>query len=180
MEISQPPNHEDSPKATVIVSTFNRPDTLEKVIWGFQNQTCQDFELIVADDGSSSETAELLSGFLESGTALRHLWQEDHGFRKNRILNIAIDAANTPYLIFTDGDCIPRADFVETHLRLRRQGYFLSVAATLVCPRNFIMLLIRQPSRAESVLIQNGCVQLAIIPAKDCTEWQLGKPISRY
>ena len=39
---------------------------------------------------------------------------------------MAIGAAAADYLVFTDGDCIPRADFVSTHLRLRELGRFLS------------------------------------------------------
>ena len=58
--------------------------------------------------------------------ALRHLWQEDRGFRKCEALNRAIVASRADYLVFTDGDCIPRRDFLSTHLRLRRPGRFLS------------------------------------------------------
>src|SRR5690606_40094222 len=47
---------------------------------------------------------------------VRHLWQPDDGFRKCEAMNMAIGAAASDYLIFTDGDCIPRADFVSTHL----------------------------------------------------------------
>jgi hypothetical protein len=55
-----------------------------------------------------------------------HVWQEDNGFQKSQILNKAIIASNSDYLIFTDGDCIPRKDFVQTHIDYREQGYFLS------------------------------------------------------
>ncbi|HEY0046499.1 MAG TPA: galactosyltransferase-related protein, partial [Flavobacterium sp.] len=54
------------------------------------------------------------------------VWQEDDGFQKSRILNKAIVAARSNYLIFTDGDCIPRKDFVATHLAYREKGFFLS------------------------------------------------------
>ena len=53
-----------------------------------------------------------------------HVWQEDNGFQKSQILNKAILASTTDYLIFTDGDCIPRKDFVETHLNNRETGRF--------------------------------------------------------
>jgi hypothetical protein len=57
---------------------------------------------------------------------VRHLWQRDHGFRKCEALNRAIAARSADYLIFTDGDCIPRRDFSGNHLRLRRPGQFFS------------------------------------------------------
>ncbi len=114
-------------RASVIMSTYNSEEWLEKVIWGFSVQTCRDFEIIIADDGSTSKTKELLER-LQSQIEIPivHVWQEDNGFQKSQILNKAIVASNSDYLIFTDGDCIPRKDFVETHLEYREKGYFLS------------------------------------------------------
>lgn len=114
-------------KTSVILTTYNAEAWLEKVIWGLSVQTERDFEIIIADDGSRKETKELLDTLrpmLEM--PLIHVWQEDNGFQKSQILNKAIVASNTDYLIFTDGDCIPRKDFVATHLRYREKGYFLS------------------------------------------------------
>ncbi|ALM48313.1 glycosyl transferase family 2 [Flavobacterium psychrophilum] len=114
-------------KASVIMSTYNAEAWLEKVIWGFSVQTERDFEIIIADDGSGPKTKELLDRLRdEISMPLVHVWQEDKGFQKSQILNKAITAANSDYLIFTDGDCIPRNDFVETHINFREPGYFLS------------------------------------------------------
>lgn len=114
-------------KASVIMSTYNAEAWLEKVIWGFSVQTERDFEIIIADDGSGPKTKELLDRLRdEISMPLVHVWQEDKGFQKSQILNKAIMAANSDYLIFTDGDCIPRKDFVETHINFREPGYFLS------------------------------------------------------
>ncbi len=55
-----------------------------------------------------------------------HVWQEDNGFQKCKILNKAILKTNSDYLLFTDGDCIPRKDFVAQHLKHKEEGYFLS------------------------------------------------------
>ena len=112
---------------SVILSTYNAPGALEFALSGYATQTTRDFELVIADDGSTSETKELLRRVqASSGLRIRHVWQEDDGFRKSRILNRAIEAARGEYLIFSDGDCIPRADFVETHARLARPDRFLS------------------------------------------------------
>ena len=114
-------------KASVIMSTYNAEEWLEKVIWGFSVQTEKDFEIIIADDGSGPKTKELLDRLREQiSMPLVHVWQEDKGFQKSQILNKAIMASNSDYLIFTDGDCIPRRDFVETHIKFREPGYFLS------------------------------------------------------
>jgi len=114
-------------RPSVIFSTYNSPAWLEKVLWGYAIQSHTDFEIVVADDGSTHETADLIETMRRStGLALNHVWHEDRGFRKCTILNRAIVAAQSEYLIFTDGDCIPRDDFVATHARLARPGRFLS------------------------------------------------------
>jgi len=114
-------------KISVIVSTYNSPAWLRKVLWGYSCQSDRDFEIVVADDGSGEETGELLQSAAQSyPVPLRRVWHEDDGFRKWRIVNRAIEAAHGEYLLFTDGDCIPPADLVATHRRLARPGRFLS------------------------------------------------------
>lgn len=112
-------------KVSVIFSTYNSPVWLEKVLWGFQHQTYPDFEIVIADDGSGPETRELLNKY-KTDLDLIHVWHEDRGFQKSEILNKAILAATGEYLIFTDGDCIPRNDFVEVHVTSARRGNFIS------------------------------------------------------
>lgn len=114
-------------KCSIIISTYNSPAWLEKVLWGYQIQTAKDFEIIVADDGSTCDTKDVITSFQgKFENPINHVWHEDIGFRKTIILNKAVVQAQSDYLIFTDGDCIPRADFVETHLKFRKRGYFLS------------------------------------------------------
>lgn len=115
------------PAASVVFTTYNQPDWLEKVLLGFAAQDRCDFELLVADDGSGEATRQRIEALRpQLRMPVRHVWQADEGFRKCAALNHAIDAAASDYLIFTDGDCIPREDFVSTHLRLREHGRFLS------------------------------------------------------
>ncbi len=114
-------------KTSVIFTTYNSPVWLEKVLWGFFAQTHRDFEIVIADDGSRDETRQLIERLSASSPMpIRHVWQPDDGFQKSRILNKAIAAAKGDYLIFTDGDCIPREDFVAEHLRHAEDGCYLS------------------------------------------------------
>ena len=112
---------------TVIFSTYRQPEWLEKTLCGFAHQTQRKFEVVVADDGSGEDTAEVIrNAQRSSGLSIAHVWQEDRGFRKCRILNKAVAAARGEYLIFTDGDCIPQPEFVAAHLDLAEPRRFLS------------------------------------------------------
>ncbi|WP_179315704.1 glycosyltransferase family 2 protein [Winogradskyella undariae] len=114
-------------KASVIISTYNKPNWLAMVLYSYSLQTVTDFEIVIADDGSNESTKTVIDQF-SSETELKviHVWHKDEGFQKTKILNKAIMASNSDYLIFTDGDCIARQDFVETHLRLRKKNRALS------------------------------------------------------
>ncbi len=114
-------------RIAVILSTYNAPEWLEKVLWGYAAQTIRPHEIVVADDGSTIETRRTIDRLERStGLPLVHVWHEDRGFRKCEILNKGIGAATGDYLIFSDGDCIPGRDFIATHRRLARPGWFLS------------------------------------------------------
>lgn len=111
---------------SVIVSTYNKPRDLERVLWGYAQQSRKDFELLVADDGSGPKTADVIRRVCtEAGLEAVHVWHEDRGFRKSEIVNRAIEAAGGDTLLFTDGDTIPRSDLVEAHLRLAAPGRYL-------------------------------------------------------
>ncbi len=112
---------------SVIVSTYNSEAWLEKVLWGYETQTFRNFEVVIADDGSKEPTFDLIQSIQkEVNYPIKHIWQEDEGFQKSRILNKAIVSCDAEYILMTDGDCIPRRDFLEVHLRKREKGFFLS------------------------------------------------------
>lgn len=109
----------------IIISTYNNPAWLEKTLWGYMAQERPADEIIIADDGSRDDTRQLIERYADC-LPLRHVWHEDQGFRKTKILNEALRVATTDYLIFTDQDCVPRRDFIATHVRMARPGYLLS------------------------------------------------------
>ena len=112
---------------SVIISTYNKTDWLEKVLWGYAHQTYKNLEVMVADDGSDEKTEALINEFRKDFPfPLRHIWHEDKGYMRQTILNEAILAASGDYIIMTDGDCIPKEDFVTTHASLAKKGHFLS------------------------------------------------------
>lgn len=112
---------------SIIISTYNSPEWLAKVIWGYNTQTYRNFEMIIADDGSKQPTFDLIETLQkEVFFSIKHVWHPDNGFQKSAILNKAIVACETDYILMSDGDCIPRPDFVEQHILHREEGYFLS------------------------------------------------------
>lgn len=130
---------------TVIVSTYNNPTALEKSFWGWRQQSDPDFDVLIADDGSGAETRQLVERIRTSMPGrVQHVWHEDNGFRKSKILNEAIRSAQGEYLIFTDGDCIPRDDFVSAHRRYCRPHYFLSGGSHIDAPERVHQALTEQ------------------------------------
>lgn len=122
---------DDTFSVGVIVSTYNNPEWLEKVLWGLMNQTHPANEILIADDGSDERTRELIRRY-QSRLPLKHVWHEDRGFRKTTILNQAVLAAQSEYLIFMDQDLVPRRDFISQHYKHARRGHFVSGGAIMV------------------------------------------------
>ncbi len=118
---------------SLIVSTYNRPDALGACLRSLSRQTDRNFEIVVADDGSGPQTRELIERWKpEAGVPLHHVWQEDRGFRLAEIRNRAIVASKGRYLVFLDGDCIARPDFVAAQRTLAESGHFVAGNRVLV------------------------------------------------
>jgi glycosyltransferase involved in cell wall biosynthesis/GT2 family glycosyltransferase len=116
----------DYAPVSIIVTTYNRPDALEAVLRGLARQSDKDFEVIIADDGSTEDTAALLRSWQgQLSQPVKHIWQQHRGFRAAEIRNRAIRASSGAYCIFLDGDCIPRSDFVLEHRELAEIGWFV-------------------------------------------------------
>lgn len=114
-------------KQSVIISTYNQPDWLDKVLHGYLYQTFTDFEVLIADDGSDERTKKVIENFRKISTfPIQHVWHADEGYRRQTILNIALLKAQYEYILMTDGDCIPRPDFLAVHAHHARAGRFLS------------------------------------------------------
>ena len=118
-------------KICVIVTTYNRPDALKKVMEGLMNQIFLPDEIIIADDGSDDNTKNMLKPYIQKKN-IKHVWHEDKGFRAARIRNLAISKSNSEYLVLLDGDCIPEKRFVADHKQLAQKGYFFQGKRVIV------------------------------------------------
>lgn len=112
---------------SIVVTTFNREDALAAVLRSLARQEDRGFEVLVADDGSGPATAALVEQCkLRLGVPLTHVRHEHRGFRAGEIRNRAIRAARGDYVVFLDGDCLARPDFVAAHRRLAEPGWFVT------------------------------------------------------
>lgn len=123
----------DPKHISVIITTYNSPAYLQRVLTAYLQQTVLPRELIVADDGSTTETAAVVEAFrLHAPFPVQHVWHEDLGFRAAKIRNEAIKVSTGNYLLFSDGDCLPHPAFVADHAALAKPGYFVQGKRMLV------------------------------------------------
>ncbi len=127
---------------SVVVATYNRPDALAAVLRSLGKQDDRQFEVVVADDGSRSDTADAVKHAQATlPVPLTQVWQEDTGFRLAAVRNRATAIARGDYLIYLDGDCIVRRHFVRAHRDLAESGWcvtggrvLLSASLYACCP----------------------------------------------
>ncbi|HEX2921705.1 MAG TPA: glycosyltransferase [Bacteroidales bacterium] len=109
--------------ATVIIAYYKRLDFLDKIFCGLSNQSMKNFEVIVAEDDNSPETIEYLDRQREKRPfIIKHVSQEDKGFRKNMILNEALKIATSENILFLDGDSVPHSEFCRMYYNNLRGG----------------------------------------------------------
>jgi glycosyltransferase involved in cell wall biosynthesis len=123
-------------RLSVIVTTYNNPRALAMVLAGLARQTVQDFEVLIADDGSGADTKAVIDDFARGAPMhVEHVWHPDQGFRKCTILNKAIQAARGTYLIFFDGDCVPPSYNLAAHVHAAQPSRYLAGGAVLLSER---------------------------------------------
>lgn len=112
---------------TLIICIYNQAAQLRCVLDTVTTQTITDFDIIIADDGSADNTGAVIDEYRNRhpDIPLTHLWHEDEGFFKTKILNKAFKAASGDYIIVIDGDMLLHNRFIENHLRYARQDRVL-------------------------------------------------------
>lgn len=114
------------PSCSLVTPTYNWPEALELLLLSVKNQTVFPDEVIVADDGSKEETRELIDRMrVDFPVPLIHIWHDDVKNRKPRIMNKAIAAAKSDYMVEIDGDIIMHPKFIEDHLAYAKKGFYL-------------------------------------------------------
>lgn len=128
-------------KISVIVTTYQRPLALNCVLESLSKQRVSPFEVIIADDGSQTETKDLVLSWQKKTTfPLIHSWQKDLGFRAAKARNLAAIRATGDYLVFLDGDCVVFPNFIERHATLAERKKMV-VGSRILCSENFTKLI---------------------------------------
>ncbi len=109
----------DRPKASVVIPTYNASGLLRDTLQSLARQRIDpaDFEIIVADDGSSDDTRTVAKSF-----STRYHYQEDLGFRAGTARNEGARLAAAPLLIFLDTGIVAGPDFVGRHIAAHEGG----------------------------------------------------------
>ena len=114
-------------KVSLVITTYNWPEALRAVLNSVTMQVELPYEVIIADDGSREDTTEMISEIQKSFPCpLHHVWHEDNGYQGSKIRNKAVALSTGDYLVFIDGDCILRLDFILRHKALATAGYFVA------------------------------------------------------
>ena len=131
---------------SVICSTYNRSDALSATLSGLLRQTDTNFEVIVADDGSTEETRFVIDSYIKKASfRIHHTWHEDLGFRLTAIRNLALTSAQGEYVLLLDGDCIPPPYWVANHRQLAEEGWTVS-GQRILTAQAFCTEILNQPN----------------------------------
>ncbi|MCP1659571.1 glycosyltransferase family 2 protein [Neisseria perflava] len=121
---------------SLIITTYNRPDALDLVLKSALAQTRLPDEIIIADDGSTQETAEVVD-FIKrrTGVPIKHTWRPDDGFRAAEARNRALAAASCDYIIMIDGDMLLDPSFVADHIKMALKGRLIQGSRVMLTPQ---------------------------------------------
>ena len=120
-------------RVSLIITTYNWPESLILVLKSIENQTIVPEEVVIADDGSTVETKEIIVKFQkDSDLNIIHSWQEDNGFRAAKSRNKAIAKSSGDYIVLIDGDIILHPKFIQDHVNNAKVGYFIQGSRVLI------------------------------------------------
>jgi GT2 family glycosyltransferase len=121
---------------SIVITTYNRSEALLPVLAALAAQDDKDFELVVADDGSTRAHQDAIhSAARRMDLTLCHVWHPDVGFTASRVRNLGVAAAQADYLVLLDGDCVPETDFVRRHRALQQAGCFVNGSRVMLSER---------------------------------------------
>lgn len=159
-----------APTVCVVVTTYNKPEYLRNTLQQILCQSRQPDQVIVADDGSDDDTRKVCQEFSEKLTAFQHVWHVDEGFRKCVILNKALLACSSDYVVFIDDDCLCPPWFLENHLRAARSGGF-TVGSSVHFSEAATALILSNSSEFSRFLSSSTMAKMDKVNTKFLGKW---------
>lgn len=133
---------------SLVVTTYNQKERLALVLDSLKNLAVLPTEVVIADDGSTKDTRELIAKYQHDFPCkLQHVWQEDRGFQLSAIRNKAINQAQGEYIIVIDGDMILDSHFVDDYIKAARKGVFTQGSRVILDSKNTENILKSQDYR---------------------------------
>lgn len=124
-------------RISVVISAFSNWDALDRTLLGFSCQTLQPVDVLIAEDSEFPQVAALVERWrAKAPWPIRHYTQVNRGYRKPIMMNRAFADARGEFVVFTDADCLPRADLLEAYARHARPGIFLAGGSHLSIPES--------------------------------------------
>lgn len=103
------------PKVSVIITAYNCEKSIKRCIESVINQSMQDFEIIVVNDGSTDNTESIVLQCKEQlGNKLKYFYKENTGVAATR--NYGLEKATGEYIMYIDSD-----DYIEKDLLLKQE-----------------------------------------------------------
>ena len=113
-------------KISVIVPIYNRLEHFRALFICLLRQNRQIDELIITDDGSSQQILDYIADLIPKAFfKIKHIYQEDKGFRKTRALNNGVINSEGEFLVFCDQDLIFGEEYIEYMEKNIKKGCFL-------------------------------------------------------
>lgn len=125
-----------SPSISIVITTYNRSEALIQVLRGLSQQDDKDFEIVIADDGSTQNHQDAVcNAVAQLGLRATYVWHPDVGFTASCIRNRGVAVATGSYIVLLDGDCVPEVDFVKQHRKLQAVNCFVNGSRVLLSKR---------------------------------------------
>ena len=145
-----------NPTCSLIIATYNWVPALQISFESILKQSLMPNEIIIADDGSTEETKELIDNYKKKFTIpLKHVWQPDEGYQLATIRNKAFAIATSDYIIQVDGDLILHPQFVGDHINFSKENTFVCGTRALLNEEMTQKLIKEQGTISISTLYQN-------------------------
>lgn len=118
---------------SLLISTYNWHKALDLCLKSILRQTVFPEEIIIADDGSTQETKQIIDKFrtIYSGK-IKHIWHEDSGFKLAEIRNKGLLEATGDYIVQIDGDVILHPNFIEDHKNFAKENSFIKGRRSMI------------------------------------------------